>query len=479
MKDRPVRPRPPTSVLAFLSGLGALSVMAGCASAPVRSAERGDLRDLAVQIQKRIDDRSLTSHQAGEIAKAVAEREISEASGKEGVTRIRELHACARDLEDALSARERRSRGASPDDVAIEAAWARALYSGEDDASDARDYATSPNPRLRAIAPLGYVRDKDAALRRKAMTDPEREARRGAIRAAEKARDVGDVPSLAEAARLDPDPLVRSEAVRALAEIGGPEVSARLRDLWTAGDDGVRGDVAVAWTRPQVFRFGGDEALRVMMAREHGAGAIEAASAVLRSPRRKHDGVPQADDDDASLPSGELRAMAVALLAQSIEKESRRSRLHALATAPLGGPAWWSRSQRERTASERDLVLASVRRASLDDDVEIKIAALARLLELDSDRPRAIAELEPVAGREQGRLSQKALFSLASAGHLRIQAWLERDLRSPQADARLSALLGLIALERGPRGATLLADADASVRTRASCLLLAASHRRH
>ncbi len=431
--------------------LAAALTLAACVSGGVRAAKSGDLPALAAQIQSRIDDGSLTNGQTADIARAVAEREIEIARGKPGVARIAELRACARDLDDALEAREKNA-----DEVGVEAAWARALY-GELDEGDARDYASATDPRLRAIAVLSLVDAEGGPARRKAMIDPLLEARRAVMRASQKARDPSDVPALAEAVRLDPDPLVRTDALRALASIGGTEVAARLRDLWTVGDDGLRGDIGFAWTRPSIYPHGGEEALRVIFSTQRGAGAIEAAAAVLRTR-------PRANEEDA--PSRELREMAVALYVRSIGTDARRARLHALATAPLG------------TEADLEPIIAAVRAASKDEEIEIRLAALSRLLEVESDRARAIAELEPIAGSQRGQLSRKALFSLAAVGHLRIQAWLERDLRSPDAQARLSAAVGLVALGRAPRGAIVLADADPSVRTRASCILLGADRRR-
>jgi hypothetical protein len=429
-------------------GLVLLLGLPACASTAVQAAKQGDQRDLAAQLRKRIDEGKLTRHEAGNVAAAVAEHEIRAAEGELGVKRIRELRGCARDLDGALESREKNG-----DNVSIEAAWARAFY-GDMSAGEARDYAKASDPRLRAIAPLGYVRDDDASARRKAMTDSALEARRGAMRAAQRALDPGDVPALAEAARVDPDPIVRTDALRTLLTIGGPEVARRLRDLWTSGDEGVRGDIAVGWTRPTVFPSGGEEALRVIIGTERGPGSIEAAAGVLRMPTK---------GKKEEVPSAELRAMAVSRIAQTIEKDARRGRLHALAVAPVS------------TSGELAPVLSAVRASAKDDDLEIRITALGRLLDSPPDRAAAIQELEPVAGQPEGRHARRALFALASAGHHRIQAWVERDLASQDPETRVSALLSLVALDRAPRGATLLADADPSVRTRAACMLIGAA----
>ena len=115
--------------------------------------------------------------------------------------------------------------------------------------------------------------------------------------------------------------------------------------------------------------------------------------------------------------------MAVALIAHTIEKDAKRGR--STRSPPL-------RFRRRRARS----VLSAVRVAAKDDDLEIRVTGLARLLESPSDRADAIRELEPIAGREQGLQSRRALFALASAGHHRIQAWVERELSAQQPEAR-------------------------------------------
>ena len=177
-------------------------LLSSCASGAVRAAKSGDQNELATKLKAKIAEGSLSNGEAGSVAVAVAERGIRTASGDPGIARIRELRSCARDLDGALEDREKPLDG-----VAVEAAWARAFY-GDMSTGEARDYAKSAEPRLRAIAALGLVRDDDAAARRKAMTDSQLEARRGAMRAAMKALDPQDIPALAEAVRVDPDGIV-------------------------------------------------------------------------------------------------------------------------------------------------------------------------------------------------------------------------------------------------------------------------------
>jgi hypothetical protein len=303
------------------------------------------------------------------------------------------------------------------------------------------------------------------------MLDPSPRVRRGAIRASAVARDPADLDAVFEAARVDPEPLVRSDAVRAVpslfhsrssrgepANSAGSDVANRLRDLWTVGDDALREDIAAAWAAPSVFAVGGREALRVLLASGSGPGVLAGAGAVLRSPQTR---------------DPELTASARALLARTVESSSRRNRQHALALAPLAD------------APADDPLLAAVTRAAKDEDLDVRVAALARLAER-GHREDVVKELESFAGQKdhpgspEGRweaLASRAQLALASIGDVRIQAWIEQGLTSNDPSVRLSALDALAVLGRAARGAPLLADADPAVRTQAACtLLMAARH---
>ncbi len=446
-------PMPPLRV-ALAAAL--VSSLMACGSGVTQTARRGDQAALATALRARIDDGSLTRGDAADVAEVVLERELRAASGAALAARFREIVGCANPLSGVLSNLED-----AQGELGALAAWTRARY-GDMGASEARRYARHSDERRRGIAAFGLVRDEDADARRHAMVARDANERRAALRASLVARDAGDVEALAEAARLDPDMLARTDALRALMAIGGPKVATKLRDLWTGGDTGLRGDLGLAWASPGLFPHGGEAALVSLLTSERGAGAIEAAAGVLRA---RSDG----GDGSRSAPSPALRALAVAFLSRTLSNDVRRGRLHAVAIAPL-----------PRRGAEAPLLtplLEAIRALAKEDDLELRVAALSRLLESESDRAAATRELEVVGGRPQGPLSRRALFALAGAGHRSIQAWLERDLVAPDPEARLSALLSLVALDRGPRGATLLADQDPSVRTRAACLLLAAGDR--
>jgi hypothetical protein len=263
--------------------------------------------------------------------------------------------------------------------------------------------------------------------------------------AAREARDPADLAVLAEAARLDPEPIVRTDAVRAIAALPPTpdgRVANVLRDLWEAGDDALREDIALAWASTDVWNAGGSEALRITVASGHGPGVIEAAAAVLRRP-------------DAA---GEVAAAAVAQLSRALERGAGRTRLQAIAQAPLDRPELRARID-ELTGS---------------DDPAIRVAALARLAAAGD--ARVLAPLEALA-QPGSPVAQRARLALASAGDRRVQAWVELGLAASDAGERLTAVSALAELGVPARGAPVLADADARVRVRAACTMLIAARR--
>jgi hypothetical protein len=428
----------------FLASAFLLSslLLPGCASSPgmVRAAEDGDNKTLRAEIETRHKLGSLTNAEASTLAHAVADREIKTTRGDDAAKRVREVRGCARELDDTLADRMK-----THDEAGAEAAMAR-LDLGRLEASDVRPYAADKNDGWRAVGVRGLTREEDHAARVRAMTDPSPRVRRAAMRASTLAHDASEIEPLAEAARVDPEPMVRSDAVRTLGALGGERVASILRDLWANADDGMREDIAVAWASPDTYAHGGRESLRVLVASKTGPGVIAGASAAARSAPKDR----------------ELRELAIGLLVRSIASAPRRDRLHAIAVAPLGEAE----------------VLGAMRKAAHEDEVETKVSAFARLLESAPDHAEALQSLETMAGQNYGALSGRARFALATAGDLRIQAWIEADLSASDPPTRLSAVGALAALGRSARGALLLADPDPSVRATTACILLSATRSR-
>ena len=428
------RTSPSRSLLLFLvAGIA----VAGCASTPgLDAAERGDFAEMKSDIAPRYGSGRLTNDDAAKLARAVATHEVANAKGEEGRARVRELAACAHELDDAFADRMK-----TKDDAGAEAAQAR-IDAGNLDPDDARDWVADKSDAWRAVGVRGLVEEDDVLARQKAFVDPSPLVRRAAFRAAAEAKDPRDVSALADAARLDPDGLARTDAVRAMGQIGGKRVVELLRDVWTHGDAPLRDDIALAYSADASWQAGGREELRLLIAAEKGADVLAAAAAVARE-----------HPDDA-----EMRSSSLALLARAIDRGTQKERLEALAISPL--------------APE---LLDSIQKASHDDgDAHVRVSALGRLTENPATRADAMRSLEAFAA-QKGENASRAKLILSEQGDVRIQAWIEGDLRSPEARDRISAVTSLAALGRSARGVLLLADPDPEVRTRVSCTLLAAS----
>lgn len=428
-----------------LCGLAGASGVAGCAAPTgARLADRGDYAGLRDAMAARQRAGNLSNDEAASIARSVVAEQLRSTPPGEAEARIRDTWACAHEVDSALAARMRVHDGPGAQ-AALARVDARRL--GLD---DVRKFAGDPDPAWRAVGVRSLVEGDDRDARAKAMVDPSPLVRRQAVRAARDAADPRDASALAEAARVDPEPIVRTEAVRALAAlppataVAGVDVPTVLRDLWTsapAGDDGLREDIAVAWSL--LWASGGREALRIVVASGNGPGVIEGAAAVLRRP--------EADP--------EMLGIALGVLARAIDGGSRRERLQALAEAALdgrGAPA----------------LLPRVEQASTDGDLEVRVSALSRLAERGG--ASAVAQLEALA-QPGSPVALRARFALAESGDRRIQAWIEQDLTSAQPEARVLAANALATLGLAARAAPLLADSDASVRMRAACTIVAAA----
>jgi HEAT repeats len=428
-------------------GLLALAIVGCGASSGVSAAQRGDRAALSAYIKPLHDKGQIDNAEAARIAKAELVRELSSAKNQDALDRLHDAQPCVPEIESVLE-------DLADKHDALGAAAALALYeTGNLSASRARSWATDAMPEWRAVGVRALVREQDDEARHVALVDPRPEVRRASMRASAQANDPRDLDGLFEAARLDPEPMARNEAVRAIAHIetSDPEIANRLRDLWTNADDAVREDIANAYASPAIAVHGGAEALRVLVASGHGPGVISAAAAILRASMNR-----------TSPYDKETRESALALLLRTIDAGSRRDRSFALAVVPV----------------EDTTAVLAIKKASTDaGDLDVRISALSRLLEVPTSRADAIKDLEALAQPDEDRpaIGPRARAALARAGDLHIQAWIEKDLANQDASIRLGALSSLAALGRPARGAPLLADADVRVRTRAACAIIVAS----
>jgi HEAT repeat protein len=405
----------------------------------MRMAEQGDRTGLSRSLAARQTAGNLSNSEAASLGKVVAEQLLRSATPAEALAYVRDVRPCARELDGALQARM-----SAHDAAGALAALAR-LEAGVLDVEDVRGLLTDADPDWRALGTRSLVRQADRAARQRALLDASPAVRRQAARACRDAADPRDLDALAEAARVDPEPMVRTEAIRTIATLPvapGSDVAVKLRDLWTGGDEGLREDIARAWAATPIWGAGGRDALRVVLAAGRGSAVVEGAAAVLR---RK--------DADA-----EVTSLATGVMSRDIEGASRRTRLQAIAEAPLD--------------ADHGSFRPVLRKAAADDDLDVRVSALSRLAEA---REGGAAEQLEALAQPGASVAARARFALAEAGDRRIQLWLEQDLSAEAPETRLAAGTALAALGVAARAAPLLADADVSVRLRAACTLVGAA----
>ncbi|HMI85884.1 MAG TPA: hypothetical protein VK550_17425 [Polyangiaceae bacterium] len=421
--------------LLWSAGLAALFGVGCAAPMSVKAAAGGDLIGLKAAMAQERASGKLDRKRVSEVARAVAEREIRQATGAEALARIDEARACWRPLSDSLEERARRS-----DDAAAEATLA--LLDGRpnrprDGDALGRKHAASPNPLWRAVAARAAVGAKLGDARRKFYLDPDERVRLAALRAALDGADPADGAPLLEAARLDPNPVAQALAARAAGGLASAEVVVALRDRYATADEGLRQSIVDAWGRPELAKAGGQREIIAVAENERGAPAIEAGALLWQ----------MGSDADA-------KATGKRALRRAIQEGLSRDRVLAIGRAPIG---------------ERD-ILEAVNKAATDLDVPVKVSALTRLAELTERRTEAWAELRKLADRG----AHDALFALARAGDPVAAEGVAKELSSSDAEARLQAMNVLIAAGRFARAADLLADAHPGVRMRASCAVLSA-----
>jgi HEAT repeat protein len=328
-------------------------------------------------------------------------------------------------------------RASEHDDVGAEAALILLEYNRLNPLEAILEHARSGSGPWRAVAARAAVAPKHALLRRTFLEDPDERVRRAALHAALQARDPGDLEALLEAARLDPDPLSRSVATRAVGAIGSQQAVLRLKDRWARADETVRQEIIEAWAMPGAFAEGGERELVRIAETETGGVAIAAAHALYRN-------------------SASFRRLGAQVLARAIENGTRAERRLAIQLASF---------------ADDDLGKAVVK-AEKDSDVFVRVMALAKLLGSPEHKARARGELQSLA-QKTGTEAIQARAALAAAGDITVKAKLNEQLASKSAEKRKAAARGLLRLGQYPDVATALGDGNPDVRTSVACSILA------
>lgn len=415
--------------------LAALLGLVGCGSSSALEAARaGDRAALARAIREDLANGELDADDARDIALAVATRDVGEAKGAPGLVVVQSMAACAKPLQDPLEER------AEKDDPVGASTTLMLLDSDLADESDYVHWASDPRPEWRAVGARSLLDPEDRARRRELMLDPDQRVRLGAMRAATEAIDRADVPALLEALRLDPYPMTRTVAARALGELGGEDVVLALRDVWARAGSAEREAIAGAWASRANIDVGGRREL--LWAVDHHADSAGIAAAV-----------------ELARAGGDGSRDAIALLARSIGEGSLHDRVFAVSAAPNDA-----------------LVTEALLRAKGDDDPMVRVAVLTRIattMPPKHSRP-AIAALTQIAKGNHASAKQAAKSGLATARAKAVLPMYLKDVGDKSDDVRRAAGRGLVRIERPEQAVILTADADASVRVAVSCSILAA-----
>lgn len=379
------------------------------------AAQRGDLSESSVK----------------DIAHAVIARELNSSSGDVAVARVRDVRACVGSVDGLLDERaERRDAGGG-------AALLALLESGRADADDMVSlYEHDSEAAFRAVAARAALGEEYGLVRRRMMLDPDLRVRRGALYAALAKPDPADLDVLAEAARLDPDPLARSVAVQALGANGGARAVELLVDLWGVSDLPTRQVIVDAWAKPATYGAGGEARLVTTMETESSLVRIVAARGLVSS--------------------GSSHAQqATQLLLRSAAMGPSDERRLALVFLPLEGEA------------EKALL-----DAQKGDDPEVAVTAATRLLNAPEHAKAAEQALRALAKNPSVAVRRQAESALARAGDRTLLPALQKGQSDKDPSEREHAALGLLSLGEFATAASTLADDVARVRTRVACAVL-------
>jgi hypothetical protein len=441
--------------------LGALLFAAapvGCGGDPaVRSARNGDLPGVQKELDARAASGKLDRETVREVALAVLEHDVDRYEGDEGVRRTWSLVACARPLRAPLNRLSKRA-----DDIGATAAMV--LIDADLESKDAFTDAHKDDPvaRWRAVATRGLVDREESAIRATRSRDDDRWVRLAAVQAAGDAGCPDDFPMLLDAARRDPDVMVRVTSVRSLDHIAPrldegtrrADLVDRLLDLWRGGDEPLRGAVARAWGSPALVEFGGRRELLGVVGSGFGHPTVEAASALMLSgaPEGEHALLKLATQGDA-----EVRAHAIRLL--DVSRPAHLDALTTLLAEPdpqKPGPVDDPRAR--GLAAETILRAPEATLAKAENGAKLRQTALDALQKLSS---------------RTDRVGVDAALALADAGVVAVRERLQKELAIPSPiRARVAFALVRLGFAADVRG--LLVDADVDVRDAVACQVVVA-----
>jgi hypothetical protein len=421
--------------------VAALASSVGCAGSPAaRAAEQGNFEGLRASLAADVQQGKLSLGDAVSFARAIAKGEVARAKGDEGAQRVRDFTSCAREVDDVLD-----KRADTRDDIGAVAALVRVDAGIASPGSFSRFARTSPHgpeAAWRALGARSLTSEDDADLRRKMIADPDEEVRRSALRAALEAADPADTEAVIEAARVDPSPAARAQALRAAGVIGGERAVLALRDIWPRADEAVREAIVDAWSSRGSFNSGGRRELIWVIEHHRSRPGISAAATLVRA-------------------GGEGAIEAQGYLERAVKEGPSADRVRAVEVSPLSIPT----------------LREAIQKAEADADEAVAAAAMVRRFESadapDKAREEIAAKLLALA-EAGGAGAVAAKGALARAHDRRLLPILERDGAAKDQRTRTNAGTALAVLGDLPRAAVVAADAEPRVRTQVACAILRA-----
>jgi hypothetical protein len=409
--------------------LALLLLLGACQSSQaVKSAGRGE----HAQAREALSSERVSEQRAKVLAAAALGHDIEEASGHDGRAFIASLFPCTLELRRPLLRRSRKK-----DPVAAEAALLL-IEHGAYRGPRLKNYRDDPDGAWRALA--ARVTQDDQEARVAFFLDDDERVRRAALSAAVEAKDPADTPALLEASRVDPDALIRSRAVLALARIGGPTVLLALKDRFESAGEEARLAIVDAYASPALLSVGGLAQLRRIVEEDNGFVALHAASLLAKQ-------------------SGEERALGIARLVRFATEGTTEEKRLALRVMPSD-------------SKETESTLLAATRA---EDEQVAIIAWARLLGRDTRTTAAEEALLKLAQEKKKDLAYQAKAALAAAAAPQAEELFLADVKAPSPEIRIIAGYGLLRLQRFETLAPLLADDERSVRQAVGCRLLSTS----
>lgn len=413
--------------------LFAASLLTACGGSQLgNTALQGDLPKLQTEISQAKRAGELDEAQTRDLARAVARRELLSSKGDEGVERVRELRPCLFQLVDDF---EERADGT---DAVAAAASLALLEAGEADEDDLFEgHAQSADPMWRSVGIRAAVGKQRAQARQRAFLDGDLRVRRSALHAALAEPDPSEIPALLDVARLDPDALTRSVALRALGAIGKPEAITALRDLWVTADEEARQAIVDAWASSGSMAHGGTAQVRWVMESQTGLPRVVAAVRLAST-------------------SGPDAEQALSVLERILEVGAVDEQRLAVLMAPA-----------------HPRLLPALQKLAASTDENAAVLAAAALARDPAQRPKARERLLALSKHERLWVARQARAALVVIGEQSLAAALAVELRSKRAEQRKQAAIDLLRLGRYSDAASALADEAAPVRTQVACQLLA------